>query len=137
MVIPKSFGTHDGTFHADEVTACALLLCYGLIDKNKVQRTRKKEILDQCEYVCDVGGEYDPSRKKFDHHQISYKGSFSSAGMIWLYLKDTKVIDYSFYAFLQNSLIQGVDAHDNGKASLEPGICSFSQIISNFAPIHY
>ncbi|MDF2550599.1 MAG: hypothetical protein K0S07_1666, partial [Chlamydiales bacterium] len=29
---PRSFGTHDGSFHADEVTACALLLLVDLID---------------------------------------------------------------------------------------------------------
>jgi uncharacterized UPF0160 family protein len=31
----------------------------------------------------------------------------------------------------------GVDAHDNGIAKLEPGTCSFSQVVSNFLPIEY
>ena len=137
MVIPKSFGTHNGLFHADEVTACALLLYYGLIDKEKWIRTRSKELLDQCEFVCDVGGEYDPKKKKFDHHQLSYGGDLSSAGMIWAYLKDQGIVSPLVYDFLNHSLIQGVDAHDNGRVSLEDGVCSFSQIISNFVPIRY
>jgi uncharacterized UPF0160 family protein len=136
MVSFRSFGTHDGTFHADEVTACALLIHYGLIDKEKVIRTRKKELLDQCEFVCDVGGEYDPSRKKFDHHQVSYQGNLSSAGMVWAYLREQKIVDEALYHYLNRSLIQGVDAHDNGKI-LDPISCSFSHIISNFVPIQY
>jgi uncharacterized UPF0160 family protein len=136
MTVDRSFGTHDGTFHADEVTACALLLYYGLIEKDKIVRTRKKELLDQCEFVCDVGGEYDPSQKKFDHHQASYQGNLSSAGMVWAYLKDQGVVSAAEYLFLNRSLIHGVDAHDNGKV-LDPNSCSFSHVISNFVPIRY
>lgn len=137
MVIPKSFGTHDGLFHADEVTACALLLYYGLIDKDQWTRTRNKKLLDQCEFVCDVGGEYNPKNKKFDHHQLSYSGELSSAGMVWSYLKEQGMVSSLVYDFLNHSLIKGVDAHDNGKVSSEEGIGSFSQIISNFVPIRY
>ena len=60
-MIKRSVGTHDGSFHADEVTACALLLTFGLIDRDKIVRSRDPKILDECEYVCDVGGIYDPS----------------------------------------------------------------------------
>ncbi len=137
MVIPRSFGAHDGTFHADEVTACALLLVYDLIDRDKIIRTRLIDKLSQCEFVCDVGGEYAPAKKRFDHHQASYRGDFSSAGMIWLYLHETGVVNRATYSFLNHSLIQGVDAHDNGRVTFEPGICTFSQIISNFVPVHY
>lgn len=137
MLIPRSFGTHDGTFHADEVTACALLVCYGLVDRDKVFRTRQPNQLALCEFVCDVGGEYAPSKKRFDHHQVSYKGDLSSAGMVWAYLKEIELIDKTTYTFLNRSLIEGVDAHDNGRVTFEPGVCTFSQIISNFVPIHH
>ncbi len=137
MIIPRSFGTHDGTFHADEVTACALLLVFDLIDQNSIIRTRSAEKLACCEFVCDVGGEYDASKKRFDHHQVSYKGDFSSAGMVWLYLYETKKVEKATYHFLQRSLIHGIDAHDNGKVTFEPGVCTFSQIISNFVPVQY
>jgi uncharacterized UPF0160 family protein len=137
MIIPRSLGTHSGTFHADEVTACALLLVYDLIDQDKIIRTRDTDLLSNCEFVCDVGGEYNPSKKRFDHHQVSYKGDFSSAGMIWLYLCDQNIVTKSVYYFLNHLLIQGVDAHDNGRVTFEPGVCTFSHIISNFVPIHY
>jgi uncharacterized UPF0160 family protein len=58
----RSFGTHDGSFHGDEVTACALLLLFNLIDKDKIVRTRDMAVLGRCEYICDVGGVYDPKR---------------------------------------------------------------------------
>ncbi|MDP1879561.1 MAG: MYG1 family protein [Parachlamydiaceae bacterium] len=135
--IPRSCGTHDGTFHADEVTACALLLLFNLIDQDKIFRTRDLAQLSQCEYVCDVGGVYDPSSKLFDHHQVDYQGPMSSAGMILKYLENQKYLKPREYSFLNHSLIMGVDAHDNGKDPLIPGYCSFSHVVSNFTPIHY
>ncbi|GAB4229799.1 MAG: MYG1 family protein [Chlamydiales bacterium] len=134
---PRSFGTHDGTFHADEVTACALLLYFGLIDREKIVRTRIPEILARCEYVCDVGLIYDPEQKLFDHHQADYIGPLSSAGMVLQYLKDKAVIDKGVYDYLNNSLILGVDAHDNGRGYHELGYCSFSHVVSNFTPYEY
>lgn len=133
----RSLGTHNGTFHADEVTAAALLVYYDFVDEEKIIRTRDKSILGQCSFVCDVGGEFNPQKKRFDHHQSSYEGELSSAGMVWSYLKDIGVVDAATYLFLNHSLIQGVDAHDNGRVTLEPGVCSFSQIISNFVPVQY
>ncbi len=136
-MINRSFGTHDGSFHSDEVTACAILLLVGLIDRGKILRTREPKALEECEYVCDVGGIYDPKIKRFDHHQADYQGEMSSAGMIWLYLKDQKIIDEPTYHFFNRSLILGVDAHDNGRVVYEIGHSSFSQIVSNFVPVVY
>jgi len=133
----RSCGTHNGSFHADEVTACALLLLFDLIDKDKIVRSRDQAVLDECEYVCDVGGIYDPKIKRFDHHQVDYQGPLSSAGMILNYLNDNKIIEEKFFRHLRDSLVLGVDLHDNGKIQLESGICSFSHIISNFMPIDY
>ena len=133
----RSFGTHDGTFHADEVTACGLLLLTNLIDTDKIIRTRDRTLLDRCEYVCDVGGVYDPSQKRFDHHQVEYTGPLSSAGMVLEYLKNTKRLSQQEAEFLNNSIIRGVDAHDNGKDVQLPGYCIFSHVISNFNPVHH
>jgi uncharacterized UPF0160 family protein len=105
----RSVGTHDGSFHADEVTACGLLLLFGLVDREKIVRSREPELLAKCEYVCDVGGVYDPEIKRFDHHQVSYQGDLSSAGMVLLYLRDTGKIDPSTYEFFNRSLILGVE----------------------------
>jgi len=137
MIHPRTLGIHNGSFHADEVTATALLLLYDLIDQNKVVRTRDLRELDSCEYVCDVGGIYDPSQKRFDHHQVDYQGPLSSAGMVLLYLKDQKILDTHLFDMYNRMLIQGVDAHDNGLARIEAGTTSFSQVISNFLPVRY
>lgn len=133
----RSLGTHDGTFHADEVTASALLFVFNRIDRDKIVRTRDLTLLDECEYVCDVGGIYDPSRNRFDHHQVDYQGELSSAGMVLLDLKEKKSIDEKLYDFLNRALIWGVDAHDNGRVVIEPGTCTFSQVITNFVPPIY
>lgn len=137
MVIPRSLGTHSGTFHADEVTASALLLLFDFVDPEKIIRTRDQEKLSQCEYVCDVGGEYNPDEKRFDHHQASYQGELSSAGMIWLYFKKQRIVDEDLYQHFNRALIYGVDSHDNGKGDTETGICTFSHVISNFVPTKY
>lgn len=135
--IPRSLGTHDGTFHADEVTACALLMLFDLVDEDKIIRTRDLQQLSRCEYVCDVGGLYDPSRKLFDHHQIDYQGPLSSAGMVLKYLESIGIINHNEYEFFNNTMIMGIDAHDNGRDPLIPGYCTFSHIISNFTPIDH
>lgn len=134
---PRSCGTHDGTFHADEVTACALLILFNLIDEDKIIRTRDLHLLDACEYVCDVGGVYDPSKKLFDHHQADYQGPLSSAGMVLKYLQTVGILKTNEYEFFNHTLVMGVDAHDNGRDPLIPGYCSFSHVVSNFTPIRY
>lgn len=136
-IIPRSFGTHDGSFHADEVTACSLLLLLDCIDRDKIVRTREPEVLERCDYVCDVGGIYNPERRRFDHHQIDYTGFMSSAGMVLLYLKEKSFIDFHLYDHLYKGLVLGVDQHDNGLAKLEMGTTSFSHVVSNFLPITY
>lgn len=137
LMRPRSFGTHDGSFHADEITACALLVIFDKIDLDKILRTRDIEELDKCEYVCDVGGVYDTKCKRFDHHQTEYKGGYSSAGMVLKYLKEQRVIEWRLYRYLNAFLVKGVDAIDTGRATPQPGHSTFSSIIANFVPIHY
>lgn len=131
---PRSLGTHDGAFHADEVTACALLLLANLIDKDKIVRTRDPDKLNRCAYVCDVGAHYNQEQKLFDHHQVDYNGPLSSAGMILLYLKDQKHLSEKEYQYLNNILISGVDDHDNGRDPQIPGLCTYSHIIGTYVP---
>lgn len=96
-------GTHDGRFHADEVMGVTLLKIMYEYLGHKIQlfRTRDQLLLDQCDIVLDVGQVYDPSQRRFDHHQKSCSETFtednegkegqegkdkillSSAGMAW------------------------------------------------------
>ncbi|NCF71085.1 MAG: MYG1 family protein [Chlamydiales bacterium] len=133
----RSLGTHNGRFHADEVTACALLLYFDIIDRDKIYRTREPSILESCEFICDVGGIYDPDKKLFDHHQASYQGTLSSAGMILLFLKEQSVISEAIFNLLNDNLIKGVDAHDIGLTQPREGHAEFSLIVSNFVPVSY
>jgi len=75
--------THNKIFHADEVTAVALL---NIFTENEIVITRvDHDTLDFSEFdmVIDIGKKFD-GIKYFDHHQ--YKGGKSSAGLIWEYL---------------------------------------------------
>ena len=137
MTLTRSFATHDGSFHADEVTACAFLLLFDRIDLEKIIRSRDLKELNCCEYVCDVGGVYDPKTKRFDHHQSDYQGPLSSAGMVLKYLKEEKVIDEKQYWYFNRSLVIGVDAFDNGKVAPLVGHASFSSVIANFVPARH
>ena len=136
-IVPRSFGTHDGSFHADEVTATALLLSYKLIDREKIIRTREMRRLECCEFVCDVGGEFDASRLRFDHHQVDYVGEMSSAGMILAYLKEQEIIPANYFEYLNRTLVHGIDQIDNGRWEPKYGDCTFSQVIASFVPASY
>lgn len=135
MQLLHSFGTHDGHFHADEITACSLLIVFELIHPDQIIRTRNLEELSLCEFVCDVGGIYDPQAKRFDHHQPEYKGNLSSAGMVLLYLKEEEIITEEVYHYLNDTFVKGVDLHDNGLFSSEVGHLTFSGIIHSFNPV--
>lgn len=35
----------------------------------EIVRSRDPAVLDPCDIVVDVGGEYNPSKHRYDHHQ--------------------------------------------------------------------
>ncbi|XP_047407405.1 MYG1 exonuclease isoform X2 [Sciurus carolinensis] len=75
---PPRIGTHNGTFHCDEALACALLRLLPEYRDAEIVRTRDPEKLASCDIVVDVGGEYDPQRHRYDHHQRSFTDTMSS-----------------------------------------------------------
>lgn len=60
-----------GTFHCDELLAVYLLQKLPQFKDHALIRTRDQELLDQCDIVVDVGSVFDPSKQRFDHHQVS------------------------------------------------------------------
>lgn len=54
-------------------------------------RTRNPDILNEATIVVDVGGTYDPTAQRFDHHQRGFEEVFgqgfvtklSSAGLVY------------------------------------------------------
>ncbi|RLU19739.1 hypothetical protein DMN91_008296 [Ooceraea biroi] len=133
-------GTHDGTFHCDEVLACALLKLLPQYKDASIVRSRDQSILNTCDIVVDVGREYDPSRHRYDHHMREFKETvstvmknprykwtikLSSAGLIYCHfgheilrsvlpdVREDKVIDEVFMK-VYDTLIKEIDAIDNG-----------------------
>uniref|UniRef100_A0A286Y507 MYG1 exonuclease n=1 Tax=Cavia porcellus TaxID=10141 RepID=A0A286Y507_CAVPO len=78
LMAPPRIGTHNGTFHCDEALACALLRLLPEYQDAEIVRTRDPEKLASCDIVVDVGGEYDPQRHRYDHHQRSFTETMSS-----------------------------------------------------------
>ncbi|MBF8984673.1 MYG1 family protein [Lutibacter sp. B2] len=141
----KRIGTHDGKFHADEVMATAIL---NTIFIPELTRTRNKKILDGLDIVYDVhGGE-------LDHHGIDKvlreNGiPFSSCGLVWhkfgkdvVRFKDDALNEQEIdevFNFVDRSLIEGIDALDNGIWIDKPQIplMNISSILSGFNPVWY
>ncbi|XP_002740515.2 MYG1 exonuclease-like [Saccoglossus kowalevskii] len=134
----KKIGTHNGTFHCDEVLACFLLKQLPEYEHAEIIRTRDSCKLDTCDIVVDVGGVFDASKHRYDHHQRSFEESMnsltsekpwttklSSAGLVYLHfghsviartlqtLPDDKITKIIFDKVYE-SFIEEVDAIDNG-----------------------
>jgi len=85
-------GTHNGHFHADEALAVNMLRLLPAYAGSPLVRTRDSTLLKDCHTVVDVGGQYDPSIRRFDHHQREFTTTFpcrktklSSAGLVYMH----------------------------------------------------
>ncbi|XP_003702745.2 MYG1 exonuclease [Megachile rotundata] len=132
-------GTHDGCFHCDEALACFMLKTLPQYKDAVIVRSRDKSILDTCDIVIDVGGEYNPSKHRYDHHMRDFKESLStvvkkpgynsdiklsSAGLIYCHFgheiikhlipqlsnNDVEAVFKQIY----NTFIKEIDGIDNG-----------------------
>ena len=136
--------THSGGYHADDVFACAALsLLYK--DHIKILRSRDPEIIVQGDIVLDVGGEYDPARGRFDHHQIGGAGirpngiPYASFGLIWKEFGEQIGGSQYVQEIIENKLVLGIDANDNGiniSKDVFEGISKYSlnNVIAIFLP---
>ncbi len=111
--------THNGSFHADDLFATATLsiLNNGNI---KVIRTRDEEIFKTADYVYDVGGENDPNKNKFDHHQKGGGGvrdngiPYASFGLVWKKFGEEICDDKKVADYIENKIVLYIDAKDTG-----------------------
>ena len=132
-------GTHSGHFHADEALAVHLLRMLPAYNASPLVRTRDPKLLETCHTVVDVGGEYDASRNRYDHHQRGFTTTFpgkatklSSAGLVFMHFGKPIIAqklggvaeDDAQVALIWNkmyeSFVEALDAHDNGIAVYEP-----------------
>ena len=79
----KLIATHNKLFHADEVTAIALLQIFTNYEIEVERINHDTKDFSKYDFVIDIGKTFD-GKKHFDHHQ--YKGGKSSAGLIWDYI---------------------------------------------------
>lgn len=88
----KRIGTHSGTFHCDEALAVYMLRQTASFKDAPVVRSRDPTVLERLDIVVDVGGVYDPSVHRYDHHQRGFDEHFapayndvklSSAGLVY------------------------------------------------------
>jgi len=124
--------THNGRFHADDVSAVAVL---DLVFKSaiEVSRTRDEAVIAAGDIVLDVGGKND-GEKHFDHHQPEGGGvrengiPYASFGLIWKKFGKELVSDAVAEKF-DRVFVQPVDALDNGVQIYDtkfPGVRPFS-----------
>jgi uncharacterized UPF0160 family protein len=107
----KIIATHNKVFHADEVSAVALLKIF--VDDDIVVKRVAHNTTDFSAYdmVLDISKKFD-GVKFFDHHQN--KGGKSSAGLIWEYIGLEK-----HYPKI-SKLVKQIDANDVGEIKAMP-----------------
>lgn len=150
--------THSAPHHADETmaTAIARRLRLPVDDKQPmyVLRTRDSELIKKAKdttsaAILDVGGEYDPGRLFFDHHQRGfaeryYEGGpkLATAGLLWRRygegicycacdaLDSEHELDCGRIAGrVYRNLIAHIDAVDNGEKQDPVGIMTVSGML--------
>lgn len=107
-----------------------------------IQRTRDVEKIQAADIVFDVGGEFDPERHRYDHHQRGRSGQFwedetpmSSAGLVWQTFGEQICPDPIERKTLEGSWVRPVDADDNGCIEeLPPNARHISAIVSDLNP---
>ena len=115
--------THDGTFHADETTACAILSY--LYPNCSIIRSRDPEELEKADLIIDVSNIND--ERHFDHHSKEFTDcrengiKYATAGIIWEkyglelpFSPSAKIIENS-HKTIDVEVMQPVDLNDNGQ----------------------
>jgi uncharacterized UPF0160 family protein/uncharacterized membrane protein YdjX (TVP38/TMEM64 family) len=122
-----TIATHSGRFHPDDVCAVATLkLLLGEHVDVDIVRTRDADVIKSADYVVDVGGEYDPSSKRFDHHQKGGAGMrengipYAAFGLVWKEYGEKIAGSAKVAQIIDKKLVSFVDAMDNGTGTFTP-----------------
>lgn len=113
-------------------------------------RTRDPEVLKTCHTVVDVGGQYDVSANRYDHHQREFNSTFpgrhtklSSAGLVFQHLgksviaqqidkKEDSAEVEQLHEKLYDDFIEAFDANDNGISAYDTGKLQDLGIVKKF-----
>ncbi|KAL6556233.1 hypothetical protein OROGR_005521 [Orobanche gracilis] len=129
----KRVGTHNGSFHCDEALGCFMIRLTKKFFDAHIVRTRDPQVLGTLDAVLDVGGVYDPTNDRYDHHQkgfeevfgYGFKTKLSSAGLVYKHFGkeiiakelqvDNKHPDvHRLFLAVYKSFMEAIDAIDNG-----------------------
>lgn len=126
--------THSGTFHADDVFACAVLRA--ALGEFDFVRTRDAAVIASADIVFDVGGVYDTANKRYDHHMRDLPRRedgtpYSSVGLVWREYGRAALSKFvpgiedstldAVWRDIDNTIILPIDLADNGVLSAGPG----------------
>ncbi|KAK1382275.1 Metal-dependent protein hydrolase [Heracleum sosnowskyi] len=129
----KRVGTHNGSFHCDEALGCFMIRLTNRFFGAEIVRSRDPKVLEALDAVLDVGGVYDPSTDRYDHHQKGFGEVFgygfntklSSAGLVYKHFgleiiaKEVQLDEshpdvMRLYLAIYKSFMEAIDAIDNG-----------------------
>lgn len=140
--------THNGTFHADDVFAFAVLKT-ATRGELELTRSRDDAVFAAADVVFDVGGVCDPARGRYDHHMRDkpYRDDgmpFSSVGLVWqdygraaiaaLQAGITADQTDRVWRMLDQGLIRDIDISDNGAQPSNPGHVAL--VLESWNPTH-
>jgi len=112
--------THSGKYHADDVFAVATLDILMDPEEIIIIRTRNPKLIEEADYVVDVGQVYDPENKRFDHHQEEGAGvrengiPYASFGLVWKEYGEKLSGSKDVAELIDKKLVQAIDGPDNG-----------------------
>ena len=141
----KTIVTHNGTFHADDVFAVATLqLVYG-VEGITIVRTRDESVIATADIVVDVGGGYDISTGRFDHHQVGAPVRengipYSGFGLVWQTYGEQVAGSVEVAAAIERKIVFAVDADDSAITLADlrnPDIPTFEidEVVRSFVPV--
>jgi uncharacterized UPF0160 family protein len=120
----KTVVTHNGKFHPDDVFAVATIMLVEGNENVTVVRTREKAVISGADWVVDVGGEYDPERLRFDHHQLGAPVrengiDYAAFGLVWRHYGEQVCGSKAVADAREEKLVQPIDAGDVGRQLYE------------------
>lgn len=135
-----TYYTHAGLFHCDEVMGYAI--CKAANVAGRVERLTDITNIPTNGIVADIGREWIPTERKFDHHQGFFTRPngypLASAGMLWQFYGleaiSNTIFDLSpsmrsaIFHRVDERLIQGIDAHDADSQYKVSASCSAGEV---------
>lgn len=132
----KTVVTHNGLFHADEAFGVAFLSLLLGSEEVRVVRTRNPAQIEQDDVALDVGGIYDNSKFRYDHHQREFtevhEGTsvkLAACGLIWRHFGSIVITKLhpeldveqvqTLWQSVDETICRPVDLQDNGQGTFK------------------